>query len=114
MLRMKAENPTRPWSDIIEATGFKDKGEAVARWKEIEHKNEEEANKQEQQKKKKPKDKDKDPDRAARDAKNREEGLKKKAEAKKTAETGGGDDGSKTEDKMVSLKIQDAHGSKEI
>ena len=85
MLRLKAENPTRPWSDIIEATGFKDKSKAVARWKEIEHKKGEEASKPEQQQQStKKKDKQKDPDREARDAKNREEGLRKKAEAKKT------------------------------
>lgn len=87
MLRLKAEKPSRPWSDILEVTGFKNKGEAVARWKEIEHRNQEDPNegnsKKQEQKKKKQRNKDPDPDREARDAKNREEGLRKKAEAKK-------------------------------
>lgn len=106
MLRLKEEKPSRPWSDILDATGFKDKSMAVARWKEIEHKVQADSNKDNSKKSepKKKKQKDNDPEREAKDARNREEGLRKKAEAKKNAEAGNKMDYSTKENHKVSWR----------
>lgn len=103
MIRLKEEKPGRPWSDILEATNFKDKGTAVARWKEIEHKvqnaNEDKSKKQEPKNKKQ---KHYSAEQEAKHAKNREEGLRKKEEAKKKAEAEKKNESWTAEDKNVS------------
>ncbi len=74
---MKAENHQAQWKDILEQTKtFKDQHQVKARYKELTgHKKEE--GKDDSNEGPKGKKKDKDPDRAAKDAKNREEGLKR-------------------------------------
>lgn len=113
MIRMKTEKPTRPWQEIIDATGFTDIGLAKARWKEIEHRADEPGEKVEaddkQDKKKTKKDKKKNEEEEDKGRKKREEGLKRQAELEaakaaaekneKAAEDNKGKSPAKTENK---------------
>lgn len=91
MIRMKEENASRPWQEIIDATSFTDVGLAKARWKEIEPKKdqpaatEKEPDKNESKKSKKDKKKHQDAGQSERINKDREEGLKRQAELKAAA-----------------------------
>lgn len=91
MIRMKAENASRPWQEIVDATSFTDVGLAKARWKEIEHKKDQpaatdkEPDKNESKKSKKDKKKQQDAGQSQRINKDREDGLKRQAELKAAA-----------------------------
>ena len=84
MIRMKTENPTRPWQEIVDVTGFTNVGMAKSRWKEIEHDKKQEAEKEAEKKESKKAKKEKKREQNARNwekiNRDREEGLKRQAE----------------------------------
>ncbi|EXJ71348.1 uncharacterized protein A1O5_05155 [Cladophialophora psammophila CBS 110553] len=80
MLRMKSENHQAQWKDILAATtSFKNVGELKARWRQINHRFEA-GNKDNSNGGKK----DEDAEREERARRDREEGLKRKAEREAT------------------------------
>lgn len=84
MLRMKAENASAQWKDILAATSYTDLKELKARWSEIKGKLPE--FKKEMEGKDESSKKAKDSDKEAIAAKKREEGLKRKQELKEKKE----------------------------
>ncbi|EXJ81978.1 hypothetical protein A1O1_08045 [Capronia coronata CBS 617.96] len=93
MLSMKAKDVTTPWKDILAATSYTDESELKARWRQVkdklpDFKKELEAKsegKGDEEKDKNNKNEAKDPEREAKAAKNREEGLKRQQEKKDKA-----------------------------
>lgn len=79
MLRMKAENASAQWKDILEATSYTSMDELKARWREI--KNQLVDFKKELEGEKESEEKAKAPDKEAKAARNHEKGLKKQAAA---------------------------------
>ncbi|KAL2405895.1 hypothetical protein ABEF95_009767 [Exophiala dermatitidis] len=87
MLRMKAENASAQWKDILAATSYTDLKELKARWSEIKAKLPEFKKEMEEQKgKDESSKKAKDSDKEAIAAKKREEGLKRTQELKEKKE----------------------------
>ncbi|KAJ9607562.1 hypothetical protein H2200_007640 [Cladophialophora chaetospira] len=85
ILRMKGENPSAPYAEILAATSsFRHEGDVKARFKEIKHHLEMGNKKQDDNSgkkgKNKGKNKDKDADKEEKIRKDKEEGLKRKAE----------------------------------
>ncbi|KIW13063.1 hypothetical protein PV08_08250 [Exophiala spinifera] len=111
MIRMKTKNQHAQWTDIVEQLKeIKSVGEAKARYKEItkDRKDDENAGSDNQTK---GKGKEKNPDKAAKDAKNKAEGLKtqidaqSKKEAAKAGEQANASDNA-TNDKTMNCQQQ--------
>jgi hypothetical protein len=104
ILRMKGENVGVPWAEILTKTSYKSVQDLKERWKEI---NPERHGKKEDgvgDAAKGGKNKDQDPDKDAKNARNREEGLRRQAESKAKKDTGGDDNDDA--DKAAKKKVE--------